>query len=173
MKLLFYHPAIPFPVFLNCNFTPNCNKVSFTKRLSFPGNFQVRTDTVLHVELFLWPPAGAGHRAGHSVTYTVPSGTLWEQLCCHSKGSSIKELLHQLPTMAQQAQKEQRFCRALRGPRWILNQLHVTLMPHLKGPSLPWHWTGQNSCLELHCWHSQLRDPSGFAHTVSRTMCLD
>lgn len=31
--------------------------------------------------------------------------------------------------MAQQAQKEQHFCRVLRGSREILNQQNVTLMP--------------------------------------------
>lgn len=28
--------------------------------------------------------------------------------------------------------------------------------------SLSCQWTGQNSCLGLHCWHSQLRDLGGF-----------
>lgn len=142
----------------NYNFTPSCNKVSFKMRFSFPGNFQVTTGTVLPVELLLWPPAGAGHRAGHRPTSAVPRGTLWEELRCQSKGSSIQELLHQLPTMApQKAQKEQRFCRVLRGPRWILNQLNVTLMPYPNRSTLPCQGTSQNSCLGLHCWHSQLR----------------
>lgn len=125
-----------FSIF-NCNFTSNCNKASFKNRFSFPGNFQVTTDTVLPVELLLWPPAGAGHRAGHRLASTVPSGALREELCCQSKGSNIQELPHQIPTMAQQAQKERHFCRVLRGPRWISNHVNVTLMPHPKG-SRPW-----------------------------------
>lgn len=141
----------------NCNVTPNYKKVGFKKRLSFPGNFQVTTATALPAELLLWAPAGAAHRAGHSLTHAVPGGTPRQELCWQSKGSSTQELLHQLPTTAQQAQKERRSCRVLRGPRWIFNQLNATLMPHPDGSSPPCQGTGQNSCLGLHCGHSQLR----------------
>lgn len=143
------------------NFTPNFNKASFKKRFSFPRNFQVTTDRVLPAELLLWPPAGAGHRAGHRLTSAVPSGTLWKSCAAKAKGQTRRSSSTSFQPWLNRHRRND--ISVLRGPRWIFNQLNVTLMPHPKGSkdpdpdSLPCQGTGQNSCLGLHCWYSQLR----------------
>lgn len=101
-----------------------------------------------------------------------PVGHTGESCAAKAKGQASRSSSISFQTMAQQAQKEQRFCWVLRGPRWILNQLNVTLMPHPNGSSLPCKWTGQNSCLRLHCWHSQLRASEWiYSHSEQNDVC--